>query len=198
MADYSNKADLTITIENFTPFVGSIDEEPLRRIMKKWGQRLRTFLLREFDKNSQGGGKWKPLKRKRREPAPARISKKNAEQVAIESYFERQAILVDTGALRMALNPTSRKPGALEDIKIDSQSATLSIGWGGSELNPPPKKKGKKKATTPHITIAELAVIHNYGTNTIPARPILVEPDTGTQQALIQIAEDEVQNYFGK
>ena len=196
MGVYSDKADLTITIENFT--LGStIDEQLARRIMKIWGQRLRTFLLREFDRNSQGGGNWAPLKRKRREPAPARISKKNLEQLSIEKHFEKQAILVDTGALRMALNPTSRKPGALEDVKIDSQSVTLSIGWGGSELNPPPKRKGKKKATTPHITIAELAVIHNYGTNTIPARPILVEPDAKTQQALIQIAENEMGKYFG-
>ncbi len=197
MADYSNKADLTVTIENFTPFVGPISEAPLRKIMKLWAQRLRKYLLQEFDTNSQGGGKWKPLKRERREPAPSRISKKNAEQAAIAKHFENQAILVDTGALRMALNPIGGRPGSLEDIKIDSQSATLSIGWGGSELNPPPKKKGKKKAKTPHITIAELAVIHHGGTNTIPARPLLVEPDSGTQKALMDIAENEIMKHMG-
>lgn len=192
MAEYSDKADLTIEI----PFAGSVIgmEQPLKKILKIWSQRLRTFLLREFDKNSQGSGKWKPLKRERREPKPARVSKKNAEQVSISKHFENQAILVDTGALRMALNPRVLSPGSLEEIKIDSQKATLSVGWGGSELNPA-SKKGKKK-TTPHITIAELAVIHHYGTATIPARPLLVEPDGSTQNALTNIAESEITKYI--
>ena len=182
-------------VPNFTQFAGFVDNDELKRkILKVWAQRIRTFLLREFDKNSKGGGKWKPLKRQRREPKPARIGKQNAEQVSIAKHFENQAILVDTGALRMALNPRERKPGGLEQIKLDGDKATLSVGWGGSELNPPSKRYKSKRS--PHITISELAVIHHFGTKTIPARPLLTQPDESTLNGLVKIAEDVIANYI--
>ena len=95
----------------------------------------------------------------------------------------------------MALNPRERKPGGLEQIKLSGDYATLSVGWGGSELNPPSKRKGKKKS--PHITISELAVIHHFGTKTIPARPLLAQPDETTLNALTMLAEKEIAKFSG-
>ena len=196
MAGYQSDADLVVEVPNFTEFAGFVNNDNLkRRILRIWAQRIRTFLLREFDKNSKGSGKWAPLKRVRKEPAPARINRHNAEQVSIKDHSDKQAILVDTGALRMALNPRERKPGGLEQIKLSGDYATLSIGWGGSELNPPSKRKGKKKS--PHITISELAVIHHFGTKTIPARPLLAQPDETTLNALTMLAEKEIAKFSG-
>lgn len=197
MADYKSDADFVMQVPNFTEFAGFVNNDALkRRILKVWAQRIRTFLLREFDKNSKGGGKWAPLKRERREPKPARIDKRNAEQVSIAKHFENQAILVDTGALRMALNPREKKPGSLEEIKLQGDKATLTVGWGGNDLNPP-SKRDKKRKKTPHITISELAVIHHYGTTTIPARPLLAQPDEATMNALVKIAENEIDKFTG-
>ena len=196
MADYQSDADLVMEVPNFTEFAGFVNDDKLKRkILKVWAQRIRTFLLREFDKNSKGGGKWAPLKRPRREPKPARIDKRNAEQVAIGAHFANQAILVDTGALRMALNPREHKPGGLEAIRIEGDKATLSVGWGGNDLNPPSKRHKTKRS--PHITISELAVIHHYGTQHIPARPLLVQPNEATMDALTKIAENEITKFIG-
>ena len=196
MADYPSDADLVMEVPNFTEFAGFVNDDRLKKkILKVWAQRIRTFLLREFDKNSKGGGKWKPLKRPRREPRPARVDKRNAEQVSIAQHFANQAILVDTGALRMALNPREHKPGGLEQIRIEGDKATLSVGWGGNDMNPPSKYRKTKKS--PHITISELAVIHHYGTTTIPARPLLVQPDEKTISALTTIAEKEIEKFIG-
>ena len=196
MADYPSDADLVMEVPNFTEFAGFVNDDRLKKkILKVWAQRIRTFLLREFDKNSKGGGTWKPLKRPRREPRPARVDKRNAEQVSIAQHFANQAILVDTGALRMALNPREHKPGGLEQIRIEGDKATLSVGWGGNDMNPPSKYRKTKKS--PHITISELAVIHHYGTTTIPARPLLVQPDEKTISALTTIAEKEIEKFIG-
>ena len=196
MADYPSDADLVMEVPNFTEFAGFVNDDRLKKkILKVWAQRIRTFLLREFDKNSKGGGTWKPLKRPRREPRPARVDKRNAEQVSIAQHFANQAILVDTGALRMALNPREHKPGGLEQIRIEGDKATLSVGWGGNDMSPPSKYRKTKKS--PHITISELAVIHHYGTTTIPARPLLVQPDEKTISALTTIAEKEIEKFIG-
>lgn len=196
MAGYLNTAIVKLEVPDFTQFAYYSRETTLRnKLMRLWAKRLRAFLLREFDTNSKGGGKWAPLKRPRPEPH-ADIGTENAEQVSISEHFSSQAILVDTGALRMALDPSGHSPGSLEEVKIDGLGyrTTLSVGWGGEDKHPP--REGSD--VNPSITIAELATIHHFGTHTIPARPLIVPADEGTILGLMAIAEKEIHDYAVK
>lgn len=191
MAGSEDHADLTMEVPDFTQFAYYIDDDSLKRkILKLWSQRIRTFLMREFKKNSQGGGRWKPLKIERNEPSPAKQAKKNSEQVSVSKHFENQAILIDTGTLYKALDPNVLNPGALEKISYTGNTAMVSVGWGGPAIHPPSKRKSSKK--TPHVTVGEIAVLHHYGTGAIPARPLLVPPDDVTIRGLTEIAQEEI------
>lgn len=191
MAGSSDHADLTMEVPDFTQFAYYIDDASLKRkILKLWAQRIRTFLMREFLKNSKGGGRWKPLKVERKEPSPAKQAQKNSEQVSVSKHFENQSILFDTGTLYKALDPNVLNPGALEKISYTGNTAMVSVGWGGPAIHPPSKRKPSKKS--PHVTVGEIAVLHHYGTSTIPARPLLVPPDDATIRGLTTIAQEEI------
>jgi len=89
------------------------------RILTKWAFRYRVFAERRFIKFSQGGGNWKPLKRKRARGAKARA-----------------AVLRDTGILLAALSPRVKiAPGGL----YQPQGFGVIVGFGG----PAKHKSGK-------------------------------------------------------
>ncbi|MBQ2622296.1 MAG: hypothetical protein IJF84_13235 [Thermoguttaceae bacterium] len=193
MAGYQSSATIKMEVPDFTQFAYYTRDDGLKKkIMRLWAKRLRAFLLREFDTNARGGGKWEPLKRPRPEPRTD-ISTENAEQVSISKHFSSQSILIDTGALRMAINPTGHNAGGLEEIKSEGLGfkTTLSVGWGGEDKHPP--REGS--TVNPHITIGELAVIHHFGNSNLPARPLLVQPDTPTVAGLTTIAEKEIYEF---
>lgn len=167
---------------------------PVRRAIRKWAARYRSFSAERFERFAKGGGNWPKLsaltialrKRKkgdtrRTRDFKGRFAKKGAPI----------AMLMDTGILFGALNERfTRKPGQLqEDIPFG-----VRVGYGGQGRN----KDGK-------ITVARIAEIHQFGARIkvfgkwparIPARPIIVDPNAKTirlmgddmQKALDQIA----------
>lgn len=152
-----------------------------KEILHVWTQRVRTFLERRFDKNSRGGGDWRPLspetirrKMKKAKANQKRNRRKNraADFSALDSSFGGVSILMDTGVLRAALNPQKENPGYVQRQMINGEEATVSLGFGGDAKHPESKSG---------ITIVELARIHHFGTRRgIPARPIIVLPDDAT------------------
>lgn len=80
------------------------------------------------------------------------------------STVMKAAILRDTGTLFMALTPTfSGRPGAIED-RIPFG---IRVGYGGPDSH---------ANSNSNITIAEIAEVHNLGTDRVPRREIIVEP----------------------
>ncbi len=88
---------------------------------------------------------------------------KSARQKAIARKLAgKHAILRDTGIMFAALNPTfNGAPGALErNIPFG-----IEVGYGG------PGGHGKD-----HISVSDLAEIHDKGLGRVPKRQIIVEP----------------------
>lgn len=144
---------------------------PIRKAIKQWAARFRSFVQERFDKYSKGGGDWAPLaestKRGRRGGAGAKHS-----------------ILRDTGTLFAALAPEFRGgPGQLqEDIPFG-----VRVGFGGPGLHP-----------NGNATVADIAGFHQTGGPHLPQRKIIVEPDKKTtdkmaedlERALKQLLDD--------
>ena len=117
---------------------------PIRKVLKKWAARMRTFLQLRYEKASRGSGIWKALK-------PATMARKGS-----------SSILIDTGTLRIALNPTfSNLPGQLEHHGPNF----VMTGYGPG---------GHHKA---QMSIQDLAEIHQKGKGNNPVRKIIVPPD---------------------
>lgn len=137
---------------------------PVRRAMRQWAARYRSFAQQRFDVYSKGGGDWAPLKestkRRRRKARKGRI------RGATRSF----SILRDTGLMFQALNPVwSRKPGALQkDISFG-----VRVGYGGSAKHPGGK-----------ASIADIARFHDTGAGNLPKRLIIDSPDAKTVAAM--------------
>ena len=177
--------DLTLALQRIA------SPEVKKRILMLWGKAMRAYLDQRFVQNSRGKGDWAPLKETtvHRRRKPAKVSQ-NQEQVELQKHFQQAAILVDTGMLRASLNPNvENASGSYQKITLGEPSI-LEVGIGGSA--PHSKKSKKRKSSSNPITVAELAVIHHFGTRTIPARPIVVPPDEATQQRLEEIATQEI------
>lgn len=193
-----NTMEITVECRGF--FLDKASEDSFRRkLLKLMAARYRAFLLRRFNTNSRGGGDWPPLaestKRRRRKGKP--IRRTNAEQVSIEKHFQKQAILVDTGILRSGLNviPTS---ASFEKISVAANRADVEVGFS-SGIHPPKKNPD---GTTPDskkpITITKLAYIHHFGCKerNLPARPILVPPDSACMRQMENLVEKELKKQY--
>jgi len=121
---------------------------PIRKAIRQWAARYRTFLRDRFVKFSRGGGNWKPLKRKRK-----------------RGSLNSVAILRNTGTMFSAFQPVFQsKPGQLQqDITFG-----VRVGYGG----PGRHKKGGT------ATIADIAAFHQVGVGFLPVRKIIVLPDS--------------------
>ena len=127
---------------------------PIRRVLKKWAARYRSFLQLRYERASRGSGIWKALK-------PATMRAKGS-----------SSILIDTGTLRVALNPQfSNLPGQLERHGPNF----VMTGYGPG---------GHVKA---NMSIQDLAEIHQLGKGNNPQRKIVVPPD---QKLAEDMAED--------
>lgn len=86
---------------------------PLRKAMKKWNARYRSFVTDRYDRFSKGGGDWPPIKYKRKRGG--------------------HTILRDTNTMFTALAPTATaKPGSItEDIPFG-----IRVGYGGPMKHP--------------------------------------------------------------
>lgn len=123
---------------------------------KKWGVRYSAFVRRRFVKFSRGGGNWAPLK----------ASTKKARR----GKGGLVAILRDTGTLFGAL--TIGSPGNVGKNIPNG----YEFGFGGGGSHP----EGR-------MTIVRLAEIHQKGARSrnIPARPIIVQPDSPTNRGML-------------
>lgn len=97
-------------------FVGDLKHAgagPLRKAMKKWAFRYRSFLSERYDAFSKGGGDWPPIKRPHKRGGTT--------------------ILRDTGTMFAALAPSViAKPGSItEDIPFG-----IRVGYGGPMKHP--------------------------------------------------------------
>lgn len=143
---------------------------PVKKALKQWVAIYRAFVQERFDKYSKGGGDWPPLSPKTiaaRRKARKKKKGRRAGRIA--------AILVDTGTLKGGLHPRIRKPGRF-DRKIPFG---VEVGFGGPD----------KHLTAKKLTIAALARIHHFGLGKVPARPIIVEPDSHTRDLMIKVME---------
>ena len=177
------------------------DEQALaNRVLRALAARYRAFAEQHFDQASKGESAykpWKPLKpatvkAKLRRRNPAKINKKNREQQAISSFFNPTSILVFTGQLKGALNPSMRTGGMKETYTGNGHTAEVKIAFTGKLHSAAGGSNGK-------MTIAKLAAIHHFGSSArhIPARPILVEPTSEVKRQMEAIIQSEIQGELG-
>ena len=127
-----------------------------RSTLKKMAKRYEGFTKRWFA--TEGGGSWPDLKettKKRRRKGRGRGGPK---------------VLVDTGVLRRSL--------IIGDTGNYLRYGRFSVEYGFANKRHP-EARG--------LTIRKLAVIHQEGSSkrNLPARPILVEPDSQTKRAMV-------------
>ena len=187
-----NELSIDIEIPNLSMILQKHESESFRRkLLRILAARYRAFCLRSFDQNSRGGKAWAPLKdstaKRRRKGIKVRSG--NAEQARIQSFFSGKRILVDTGILRGALNPTLSK-GSYEKISLKAHFASADIGF--STMPHPGPKSGKGGVRKP-VTISQLAKFHHSGSRKtgLPARPILIPPDSNALRQFEKIIENE-------
>jgi len=170
-------ADVRLNLEPLRRFAAAIRGDlrrtsngPVRRAMRQWAARYRSFAQQRFDRYSKGGGDWPPLaastKRRRQK---ARKGSKGRKKGAARSF----SILRDNDLLFEALEtPWTSKPGALqEDISFG-----IRVGYGGPARHPGGK-----------ASIADIAGFHDTGAGNLPRRQIIDVPDART---LVAMAND--------
>lgn len=164
-------ASVRLNLEPLKRFAAAISADlrlkgngPVRRAMREWAARYRSFAQLRFDRFSKGGGDWAPLKEstKRR--------RRKARKGRLKGATRTFSILRDTGLMFQALNPTwDRKPGALQqDISFG-----VRVGYGGASKHPGGK-----------ATIADIAGFHDTGAGNLPKRLIIDNPDAKTLTAM--------------
>lgn len=153
VAKLTAKVDLT-RLNRFRDIVDSdlrlSGNGPVRKALKQWGFRYRTFSRRRWLTQSKGGGAWPKLKASTIKGRRKRTSK----------------ILLDTATMIGGFTPTfSGKPGQIEKkIKFG-----IKVGVGGSGQHP-----------SGQITLGELYKIHHFGLGRVPVRKLVVKPNTLT------------------
>jgi hypothetical protein len=138
-----------------------------KAMREEWPRRYFDFLRRRFRQNSAGGGDWQAL-------SPVTLSK-DLGRTPSGKRKRRRGILRVTDTLYNALTP-----GNAGNIIVHLKNG-VRCGIGGSARHP-----------TRGITFRALTKIHQEGTATIPARPIVVEPD----QATINTMQNDMKRGF--
>jgi hypothetical protein len=135
---------------------------PIRKAFKQWAARYRAFLQERFSRLSRGGGEWPPL-------SPATIAGRKQGKGSKKFAAGTVAILIDTGTLWGALDPTfTGKPGQLED----DIPFGIEVGFGGRKLHP----------GSSSLTVEDIAMFHQLGGPHLPQRTIVVPPDDALKQ----------------
>jgi len=147
---------------------------PIREALDQWAIILARFLTARWSLFSAGGGNWKHLSEK------------------YLAWKRRKGllplILRATDLMFQAFSITfGRKPGRIaEDIPFG-----VRVGFGPGMQYP--------HTSNPSVTIAQLAMWHQTGEGRLPARKIIVGPDTETraqmratmQEAMLEVARGE-------
>ena len=131
---------------------------PIREAMHDWVSIYGAFLTRRYFLFSQGGGDWRPLK-------PATLHAK--ERKGLLPF-----ILRATDLMFQSFAPAfAAKPSPIgKDVPF---GVRVSFAGGMHQLYPGTTK-----------TVAEVAMYHQQGGDTLPQRKIIVPPDAETKKAM--------------
>lgn len=152
-------------------------DNPVRRGFRQIAEIYRSWTKLRWIKYSRGGGDWKGLsastlakRRKGTDRSLGRVKPRRGKKLAPgqrkrlrENATRSASILIDTATMIAAVDPGAGpdKGGLTQDIPYG-----IRVGIGGG-----PRHKGAA------LTIGQLAAIQHNGNKTIPARPIIVQPD---------------------
>lgn len=156
-------------------------EGPIRKALKLWAVRYRSWCQQRFDLYSKGGGDWQKLAlstiKRRRQGTKSNITKlkqllaakpqKDSQSVSGGGQY---SILRDTGLLFGALSPVfNNAPGSLEE----TIPFGVRVGYGG------PERHNVACETKSMATIADIAKFHQNGAiPKLPQRIIIADaPD---------------------
>lgn len=173
-------------LENLSRFFGVMPDREYKRLLRQLGAIYLGFIRRRYAKYSRGGGNWAPLadstirsRRKGGRRGQAR-SKVNARKTGGPA-----AILRDTGLLFNALKVSGIKPSRGGQLRMKGRS--VRAGFDENIRHPDTE-----------FSYAELADIHQNGTNAIPARPIFVEPDEKTKRIMRRTIKAAIKRIGGR
>lgn len=152
---------------------GPVRSGPIGRAFGLWISVYRKFAQTRFARLSRtGGASWPRLKR-------STVYTRRALWGYAAGTPSATAILDETGTLYRAL--FVGRPGSYEA----NIPWGVVVGYGGNARHP---ARGLRRRV-PKLTIAEIAMIHQRGTPTIPARPIIVIPPRTVRKHMARIME---------
>ena len=128
----------------------------IRRAIRQWALRWRSFQQLRFSTFSRGGGGWKALKK-----STIRSRRKGRTSGTPTILWDK------LGSMFKALAPAfSNRPGQFEKGVING----IRVGFGGPARHPDGP-----------ATIADIATFHHEGAGHLPTRRVIDDIDTQTQ-----------------
>ena len=167
----AGRTTVTVNLRGLTKFREALKADlrlsgnsPIRHALDQWKTLLARFLTHRWYTFSQGGGNWKALK-------PATLTRKIKKGLL-------PFILRATDEMFQAFAPAmSGKPSRVaEDIPLG-----VRVGFGGDMSYP---------HSTAHVQMSKLAMWHQTGAGNLPARKIIVPPDTETKKQMRDVMQE--------
>ena len=182
---------------------------PVRKAMKQWGVRYRSFAQERFDAFSKGGGDWPPLApstiaRRRAAQSSRKKPKPSKELGAVESFVK---FVGGTSKSSSGSNEKpapkkrkSKKPAKKGDRKVSILrdlgvlfavlAPTFASKPGSLEVQRPfgitVGYGGPSKHGSGSVTIADIASFHQVGAGHLPQRKIIVAPPVNVTALMAQ------------
>lgn len=151
------------SVVNRLPSSLACNREPMRAAMAAGSRWIMRFEQSRFRAASGGDGTWPDITMRTKLARLRREAKSQKSKTKINAALvagQHLPILSDTGTLEASLFEEGGS-GHFQSFDVDSVSEGVS---GGSH----PRFKG---------SVGYLAVIHHYGSGSIPARPVMAMPD---------------------
>lgn len=151
-------------LERYVNILATPGQKGFDEVLIRWIVRYKKSMLARYRRNSRGGGDWAPLK----EPIRKRVRKKS------------RLILRDSDTLINALTPVrSLSPNPAPGAYTKRTSKGVHLGFGRGSRHPYAKH-----------TIGKLAEIHHYGGPKLPARTLLIAPNSKMLRSMQQDVRD--------
>lgn len=154
---------VTVTTPGLTKMLRMLNnpQATSEEIAAAWSILYQSFCRARFATFSRGGGDWAPL-------SPATIKRRRKGKAGVAD-----AILRDTGALFASLLPAVQ--GGILQSQVKTFGLRIILGGGRSYKNGP--------------TLSQVASFHHRGDGHLPAREILVAPDSATITKMAAVAK---------
>jgi hypothetical protein len=183
-------ATVTVTTIKLNRLAAGLSDPAAKFVaLKKVGAIYRSFAMQRFSRLSRGGGEWPDLAestirgrrkgkgaKKKKDALTPKKAKKSTEVVKTKrpepktGPAQKVSILIDKGMLFAALAPTAGiGQGALEA----ATTRGIRLGYGGPMRHP-----------DGGVTLADIASFHQSGSDRLPQRKIIVEPDSTTLELM--------------